>query len=58
VKTWRGPYIEDNKLKDPWGNDFGYESDGRSFKLHCAGGDGQMGTEDDINYPETDAKAP
>ena len=58
AKTWRGPYIEENKLKDPWGNDFSYESDGRSFKLHCAGSDGQMGTPDDVNYPESDAKAP
>ena len=52
VKTWRGPYIEPNKLKDPWGNDFHYESDGQKFKIISAGPDGQFGTEDDITYPE------
>ena len=51
-KNWRGPYIESNKLQDPWGEDFGYESDGRTYKIVSGGPDLQVGTEDDIRYPE------
>lgn len=51
---WRGPYIEKDKLKDPWGNDFGYNSDGRKYEIISAGPDGQFETEDDIRYPERD----
>ena len=54
AKSWRGPYIEKNKLNDPWGTQFGYESDGRSYTVICAGPDKQFGTEDDIFYPEKD----
>lgn len=56
VKNWRGPYTEDNKIKDPWGETFGYESDGRTFKMMSSGPDQIMGNEDDISYPEA-AKA-
>lgn len=52
AKRWRGPYIEESKLKDPWGNDFEYESDGRSIKIISVGPDGSAGTDDDITYPE------
>lgn len=55
-KSWRGPYIESNKLKDPWNGDFAFESDGRNFKIQSAGGDSTMGTEDDIFYPEPEAE--
>jgi general secretion pathway protein G len=55
-KTWRGPYIEENKLKDPWSVDFVYESDGRNFKIISAGPDGTMGNEDDISFPEASEK--
>jgi general secretion pathway protein G len=51
-KTWRGPYIEPNKLNDPWGQKFQYESDGRKFKIISGGPDGQIGNADDIVYPE------
>jgi general secretion pathway protein G len=51
IKNWRGPYTEDNKLNDPWGVAFQYESDGRSVKMTSAGADQQMGTADDIVYP-------
>ena len=51
-KSWRGPYIETNKLKDPWGSDFQFESDGNKFKIVSPGPDGQFGTGDDIVYPE------
>ena len=54
AKSWRGPYIESNKLKDPWGNDFHYESDGRNYKIISSGPDGQFGNEDDITYPAED----
>jgi general secretion pathway protein G len=59
AKSWRGPYTEPNKLKDPWDVAFGYESDGRKYKITSAGPDGQMGTGDDISYPDTgDGGAP
>ena len=52
-KRWRGPYTEKKKLKDPWGNEFSYESaDGSAFKIISPGIDGNLGTEDDISYPE------
>lgn len=53
VRSWRGPYIEEEKLKDPWGIDFDYEALGRTFKITTYGLDGVMGTEDDISYPES-----
>ena len=55
VKSWRGPYIEENKLSDPWGSKFSYESDGRQFKIISPGPDQQQGNEDDISYPEDTA---
>jgi len=51
-KKWRGPYIESEKLRDPWGKEFGYSSDGRDYKITSAGMDGNEGSEDDIVYPE------
>lgn len=58
AKAWRGPYIEPNKLTDPWDQPFGYEcSDGRNFKITSAGPDGQMGSADDIVYPEEKGEA-
>lgn len=51
-KNWRGPYTEQNKLLDPWGEELSYESDGRSFKIISGGQDMSVGTEDDIQYPE------
>ncbi|MEY4632028.1 MAG: Type secretion system protein [Pseudomonadota bacterium] len=57
VKTWRGPYIEANKLSDPWNVKFQYESDGRNFKIISGGPDGQIGNADDIVYPEQAAGA-
>ena len=51
VKNWRGPYTEDNKINDPFGVEFQYESDGRTVKMTSGGVDQTMGTEDDITYP-------
>lgn len=53
AKTWRGPYTENNKLNDPWGVAFQYESDGRNFKIISGGPDGTVGNADDITYPES-----
>jgi general secretion pathway protein G len=53
VKGWRGPYSEENKLNDPWGEPFEYESDGRQFKITSKGPDQTLGTEDDITYPDS-----
>ncbi len=52
AKRWRGPYIEEAKLRDPWDNPFEYESDGNNFTIKGSGIDGQFGTADDIFYPE------
>lgn len=54
AKGWRGPYIESNKLKDPWDQSFTYESDGRQYKIISGGPDGQVGSEDDVVYPEAE----
>ena len=53
VPSWRGPYIETNKLIDPWGNPFSYEAASpRQFKIISPGIDGALGTEDDVTYPK------
>lgn len=52
---WRGPYIDAEKLKDPWNNPYGYSSDGRKFEIVSGGIDGQMGSPDDIYYPPREA---
>lgn len=52
-KRWRGPYLDNqNKIIDPWDMEFEYESNGRDYKIISAGPDQQLGTEDDITYPE------
>jgi general secretion pathway protein G len=55
-KTWRGPYIEKEKLQDPWGQEFHYESDGRAYKIISGGIDEQFDTPDDIHYPTEENK--
>ncbi len=54
--TWRGPYIEAEKLKDPWNNLMQYETDQKTIKISSAGPDGEFGTEDDVIYPEPKAE--
>ncbi len=56
AKRWRGPYTEKKKLNDPWGEPFGYESDGQTYKITSAGSDKQLGTSDDISYPEAEGE--
>jgi general secretion pathway protein G len=52
AKGWRGPYLQSDIPKDPWGNDYIYESPGRNnpstYDLMSVGKDGRAGTEDDI----------
>ena len=57
-KSWRGPYTEENKLTDPWGKKFDYESDGRQFKMTSSGPDGEAGTADDVIYPDATGGKP
>lgn len=52
TRTWRGPYIEQKKLIDPWGNPFSYELAGRDFRIISPGYDGVVGNEDDISFPD------
>jgi general secretion pathway protein G len=53
-KAWRGPYISKPVPSDPWGRDFEYESDGKSFDLISYGADGIEGGEgDDSDIVET-----
>ena len=43
-KNWRGPYLRSSNVpKDPWGNDFFYESDGSTITMKCLGADGMAG---------------
>lgn len=44
--AWNGPYLRRAVPQDPWGNDYVYESSGRSFTLVSYGADGVRGGED------------
>ena len=52
IAGWRGPYCDEEVLKDAWHQDVQYESDGRTMKFTSAGDDEVVGTEDDIVWPE------
>ena len=53
AKSWSGPYATDAQMVDPWNNPIEYELlDGRNFKLTSRGDDGELGTADDITFPE------
>jgi len=49
---WKGPYIAEESLKDPWGTDYHYRlapgADLVPFKLWSNGPDRKDGTDDDI----------
>ncbi len=45
--AWSGPYLRGNVPRDPWGNEYIYESAGRDFALISYGADGEQGGEDD-----------
>ncbi len=51
-KNWRGPYVEETKIKDVWGEEFEYSIEGRKFKIMSSGLDQEFDTDDDIVYPE------
>lgn len=46
--TWSGPYLRGEVQKDPWGNDYHYESrnSGRDYVLMSYGADGAPGGQD------------
>ena len=59
--NWRGPYLKTGIPKDPWGNDYIYESPGKnnpnSYDLMSVGPDGRVGGDDDItNWQDTRTK--
>ncbi len=45
--TWNGPYIRNAVPRDPWGNEYVYESTGSQYTLMSYGADGQSGGEGD-----------
>jgi general secretion pathway protein G len=45
--SWNGPYLRRALPKDPWGNDYIYDSSGREFTLISYGPDGERGGEGD-----------
>jgi general secretion pathway protein G len=52
AKNWRGPYLQGDIPKDPWGNDYIYESPGKhnpsTFDIMSMGKDGRVGGDDDV----------
>lgn len=50
VTRWSGPYIDENKLVDPWQQPFEYESDGRTIQIMSTGRD--ESPETNLYYPE------
>jgi general secretion pathway protein G len=53
---WNGPYLRGRSLKDPWGNEYRYESPtaepGYDYRIESNGPDGTPGGEDDISNIE------
>ena len=45
--AWNGPYLRREVPLDPWGNEYIYDSDGRTFTLVSYGPDGERGGEGD-----------
>jgi general secretion pathway protein G len=52
AKNWRGPYMQGEIPKDPWGNDYIYESPGKhnpsTYDIMSMGKDARVGGDDDI----------
>lgn len=45
-QNWRGPYLRSSKVpKDPWNNDYFYQSDGDQIIIKSLGADGEEGGE-------------
>lgn len=56
---WAGPYVNPEKLQDPWDHDLVYQIPGEfnenGFDISSPGPDGQEGNDDDIgNWQKTD----
>ena len=51
IQVWNGPYLRGDRVPlDPWGRDYRYQSDGRTFQITTLGPDGngasaQLGTQ-------------
>tara|TARA_B110000858_G_scaffold198524_1_gene266206 strand:+ start:15871 stop:16296 length:426 start_codon:yes stop_codon:yes gene_type:complete len=45
--SWNGPYLRRAVPRDPWDNEYVYESNGREFTLLSYGADGMSGGEED-----------
>lgn len=44
VARWRGPYLKDAEdISDPWGTEFHYLAEGRTYALFSYGADGREG---------------
>lgn len=42
IQTWNGPYLRGESVPlDPWGREYRYSSDGRSFRIVTQGADGR-----------------
>jgi general secretion pathway protein G len=52
AQGWKGPYLEKEIPKDPWGNDYVYEFPGKhntsSYDLYSLGPDMKANSDDDI----------
>ncbi len=57
TRTWKGPYIDPEKINDPWGKPLQYELvNFKNFKITSAGADGEFETSDDVMYPKESEK--
>lgn len=56
ARNWKGPYVEDRDLADPWGNPFQYSIRDGKVRVWSSGPDGQSGTEDDIERKSDEAE--
>lgn len=58
TSNWSGPYVRGRSLKDPWGNEYVYESPAREpgydYEIRSLGPDGVSGGDDDLSNVETD----
>lgn len=50
VQVWNGPYLRtDTVPSDPWGNEYEYASDGKTFNITADGPGGRSGTNASAN---------
>lgn len=58
IKGWSGPYADKKNLIDAWQTPFEYQLEGkRNFTIVSGGADGEIGTDDDLTYPEPEGEA-